>query len=205
MADKKKRAPFVWILFSVITLLVAIALVFGLTNLLVFLGGNNIENDFEGKKYDCILVLGAGLYPDGTPSDMLADRLTVAIDLYKKGVSDTVVLSGDRSDSENYDEVSAMEKYCIERGIPAEAIVKDEVGYSTYESMLNLSRMGKYKSVVVVTQRYHLYRALYIAERMELSAVGADATLSDYSGQGSRSFREFGARTKDFFKVLFKT
>ena len=161
----------------------------------------NIREDFSGQKYDCILVLGAGLRSDGSPSDMLADRLDVAIDLYRKGVSDVILLSGDRS-GEEYDEVSSMTRYCIAFGIPAEAIVEDGKGYSTYESMLNLKNNGEYKSVVVVTQKYHLYRAIYIAEKMGISAHGADAALRIYRGQLFRDVREVAARTKDFFMVM---
>lgn len=182
----------------------AAVIVFGLTNLLVIFGGSHIKDEFEGKTYDCILVLGAGLYPDRTPSDMLADRLDVAIGLYEKGVSKVIVLSGDRSHERDYDEVGAMEKYCLDRGIPQEAIEIDAEGFSTYDSMNNLKRNGKYKNIVIVTQKYHLYRAVYIAEKLEISADGADATLAKYSGQSARGFREFGARTKDFFKVFFK-
>lgn len=163
--------------------------------------GDNIREDFSGEKYDCILVLGAGLRSDGSPSDMLADRLDVAITLYKKGVSNVILLSGDCS-GEDYDEVSSMEQYCLAFGIPSEAILKDGKGYSTYESMLNTKNNGSYEKVLVVTQRYHLYRAMYIAEGMGLTVHGADAALRSYRGQLFREFREIAARTKDFFMVM---
>ena len=201
---KKSKKTFIWVMFSLIALLLSTVIVFGLTNLLILFGGNHIKSDFEGKRYDCILVLGAGLYPDGSPSDMLADRLNVAIDLYEKGVSEVIVLSGDRSEDLNYDEVGAMKKYCLDRGIPAEAIEMDGKGYSTYESITNLKNSGKYKNIVIVTQKYHLYRAIYIAEKLGISADGANSTLKKYSGQGARGIREIGARTKDFFKVFFE-
>ena len=201
---KKRKRPLTWILFSLFLLFMAAVIVFGLTNLLVIFGGSHIKDDFEGKTYDCILVLGAGLYPDGTPSEMLADRLDVAIGLYEKGVSNVILLSGDRSDERNYDEVGAMEKYCLDRGVPAEAIETDGEGFSTYDSINNVKRNGKYKNIVIVTQKYHLYRAVFIAEKLGFSADGADAALKKYSGQSARGFREFGARTKDFFKVFFK-
>ena len=162
----------------------------------------NIREDFGGERYDCILVLGAGLRSDGSPSDMLADRLEVAIKLYEEGVSDVILLSGDCS-GEDYDEVSSMEEYCLVSGIPAEAIVKDGKGYSTYESMLNTKDSGDYDKILVVTQRYHLYRALYIAEKMGLEADGADADVRRYRGQIFREIREVAARTKDFFMVMF--
>lgn len=161
----------------------------------------NICGDFSGQKYDCILVLGAGLRSDGSPSDMLADRLDVAIELYEKGVSKVIILSGDRS-GEDYDEVSSMVRYCLAAGVPEEAIVEDGKGYSTYESIYNTKIDGSYKKILVVTQRYHLYRAMYIAEKMGLEADGADAALRSYRGQLFREVREIAARTKDFFMVM---
>ena len=185
----------------------AVALLFGavcavpiITNAAVCSVGGNIREGFEGERYDCILVLGAGLRSDGSPSDMLADRLDVAIRLYKSGVSDVILLSGDCTD-DTYDEVSSMERYCLAFGIPEEAIVKDGKGYSTYESMLNTKSSGKYKDIVIVTQKYHLYRAIYIAEKMGMSADGADAATRSYRGQLFRELREIAARTKDCFMV----
>ena len=164
-------------------------------------GGAEIVYDGESYgEYDCILVLGAGLRSDGTPSDMLRDRLRGAIELYDMGVSDTVILSGDRS-GEDYDEVSAMRKYCISEGVPEEAIVCDYEGYSTYESMKNVLSDGKYQRVIVVTQKYHLYRALYIAEDMGVEASGFCADYNTYRGQIFREIRELAARVKDFFIV----
>lgn len=171
-------------------------------NLVVISVSDSIRDDFSGEQYDCILVLGAGLRSDGSPSDMLADRLDVAIGLYKDGVSDIILLSGDCS-GEDYDEVSSMEAYCIAFGVPSDAIVKDGRGYSTYESILNTENSGKYEKILVVTQKYHLFRALYIAEKMGLAADGADATLRQYRGQIFREVREVAARTKDFFMVMF--
>ena len=151
--------------------------------------------------YDCILVLGAGLRPDGTPSDMLTDRLKTAIALYERGISDILLLSGDCS-GEDYDEVSAMKSYCLSNGIPEEAIVCDNFGFSTSESVYNAKECG-YGNMVIVTQKYHLHRALHIADRMELDAVGASADVRTYRGQTMRDLREIAARVKDFFAVIF--
>ena len=200
--NAKKILPvFFSVLLTFSILLSALCIVPIACNFTVFGVYKNIRKDFNGKQYDCILVLGAGLRQDGTPSDMLADRLDVAIDLYNAGVSDVILLSGDHS-SFDYDEVTSMENYCLEHDIPGEAIVKDGKGYSTYESMLNLKNEGKYKRIVVVTQRYHLYRAVYIAEKMGFEADGADAALRTYRGQLLRDLREIAARTKDVFMVM---
>ena len=170
-------------------------------NLTVIGVHQNIRDDFSERYYDAILVLGAGLRADGAPSDMLADRLNVAIDLWYEGVSDVIILSGDRS-SFDYDEVSAMAEYCYERGVPQSAIVEDGKGFSTYESVKNLKDEGKYKNIVIVTQKYHLYRAIYLSEKMGISADGADASLRNYRGQFIRDIREIAARTKDVFMIM---
>lgn len=164
-------------------------------------GGRSICRDetvpFDSP-YDCILVLGAGLRDDGSPSDMLADRLKTATELYQTGVSAVVLLSGDRSG--DYDEVSAMAAYCREAGVPEEAIAYDFEGFSTFESLRNAREAG-YRRMILVTQRYHLYRALYIADGLGAEAVGVSASLRSYRGQWFRDAREVFARIKDFCLV----
>lgn len=152
------------------------------------------------KKYDCILVLGAGVRPDGTPSHMLEDRLRGAVALYEAGVSEVVLLSGDNS-GEDYDEVTVMENYCLEHGIPSEAIVRDDIGFSTSESVYNTVRTLGYKNILVVTQEYHLYRAMYMIKRMGAEADGFGTDYREYFLQIKRDIREYFARCKDFVKV----
>lgn len=166
-------------------------------------GGKRIYSvkAMRGSHADCILVLGAGLKPDGSPSDMLRDRLSFACDLWNEGVSDTVLVSGDRA-SESYDEVTAMKNYLLAHGVPEEAILEDPKGYSTSESLKRAKDVFGYENVVVVTQRYHLYRALYIAQKTGLDAKGVNSDPYTYRGQVLRDIREFAARIKDFFKFL---
>ena len=169
----------------------------------VHTGGKQIYTveQMRGSKADCILVLGAGLKPDGSPSDMLRDRLSFACDLWEEGVSDTVLVSGDRA-SESYDEVTAMKNYLLAHGVPEKAILEDPKGYSTSESLKRAKDVFGYENVVVVTQRYHLYRALYIAQKTGLDAKGVNSDPYTYRGQVLRDIREFAARIKDFFKFL---
>ena len=170
---------------------------------IVHTGGKQIYTveQMRGSKADCILVLGAGLKPDGSPSDMLRDRLSFACDLWEEGVSDTVLVSGDRA-SESYDEVTAMKNYLLAHGVPEEAILEDPKGYSTSESLKRAKDVFGYENVVVVTQRYHLYRALYIAQKTGLDAKGVNSDPYTYRGQVLRDMREFAARIKDFFKFI---
>ena len=192
--------------------LLSIAVVIGLIFVLIgacinlyviHTGGKRIYSvkAMRGSHADCILVLGAGLKPDGSPSDMLRDRLYFACDLWKEGVSDTVLVSGDRA-SEAYDEVTAMKNYLLAHGVPEEAILEDPMGYSTSESLKRAKDIFGYENVVVVTQRYHLYRAFYIAQKIGLDAKGVNSDPYTYRGQVLRDIREFAARIKDFFKFL---
>ena len=152
---------------------------------------------------DLILVLGAGLRPDGSPSDMLADRLRVSIILMEKEFCDTVLMSGDNS-GDHYNEVAAMSLFAEEHGVAAENIVTDGKGYSTYESVLRAVNEYGAEKIVIVTQEYHLYRALYIAKTMGLDAYGVSADLRTYRGQMYRDLREHVARFKDFLLTLEK-
>lgn len=152
---------------------------------------------------DCILVLGAGVRDDGSPSLMLSDRLDTAISLYKAGISDRILMSGDHG-REDYDEVNVMKRIAVEAGIPSEAVFMDHAGFSTYDSMYRAGAVFQAEKVVIVTQEYHLYRALYLARALGLNAVGVAAPGDDYPGQTYRELREFVARGKDFANGILK-
>jgi vancomycin permeability regulator SanA len=150
--------------------------------------------------YDCIAVLGAGLDPDGTPSPMLAARLDAAVALYDAGAADVVLMTGDNSRAD-YDEVGAMQRYAIAAGVPAGAIVRDHAGFSTYESMYRLRDVFGARRVVVVTQQYHLYRAVFDGVRLGLDVDGVAAVLPTRRGQRAREVREVMASAKDVVYV----
>lgn len=152
---------------------------------------------------DLILVLGAGLRSDGSPSDMLADRLRVSVALMEKDFCSTVLMSGDNS-GENYNEVAAMSKFAAELGVSTESIVTDGEGFSTYESVSRAINEYGAKKIVIVTQEYHLYRALYVAKALGADAYGVSADLNTYRGQAYRDLREHLARFKDFFITIEK-
>jgi vancomycin permeability regulator SanA len=147
---------------------------------------------------DCILVLGAGVRADGTPSDMLRDRILRGVALYKAGCAPLVMMSGDSQHPDSYDEVGVMRQYAIDAGVPAEAILIDPAGLSTADSMKNLAGTDEYRTVIIVSQTYHLYRAVFLADRYGLDAVGASADYHTYFGQTYRNLREIAARCKDF-------
>jgi vancomycin permeability regulator SanA len=152
---------------------------------------------------DCILILGAGVYANGIPSAMLEDRLIKGIELYKSGTSDRLLMSGDHG-RKDYDEVNVMKQYAIDKGVPSENIFMDHAGFSTYESLYRARDIFEAKKVIIVTQKYHLSRALYVAENLGLEAYGVASDPRQYAGQNYREIREILARIKDFFYVLAK-
>lgn len=154
------------------------------------------------KNIDCIIILGAVIWGD-KPSPMLEDRLKEGILLYNNEVSDKIIMSGDHG-REEYDEVNTMKKYAIENGIPSENIFMDHAGFSSYESIYRAKEIFNAKKVVIVTQKYHLYRALYIANQLGLEAYGVGADPRQYVGAIYREAREILARNKDFIKCIFK-
>ena len=158
------------------------------------------SDDFSG--FDCVLVLGAGVREDGTPSLMLADRLNTGIEIYKNGMVSKLIMSGDHG-TEDYDEVNVMKAYATERGVKSEDVFMDHAGFSTYESIYRARDIFEAKKIVIVTQSYHLYRALYIAEKLGVDAVGVSADTISYGGQTYRNFRELAAYGKDFLYCLF--
>lgn len=151
---------------------------------------------------DGILVLGASVLPDGTPSDMLADRLEVACDLYLAGAGDRIIVSGSRQ--EGYDEPAGMRDYCMRLGVPSDAILLDPNGYDTYASVYNARYDFDLDSVIVVTQAYHLYRALATAKGYGMEAYGVAADKGDYDDQRFYSVREVFSRTVDCLMTLFR-
>ena len=155
------------------------------------------------EPFDCILVLGAGVRADGTPSHMLEDRLEIGIEMYFAGASDRLLMSGDHM-SPDYNEVGVMKSHAISAGVPAEVIFLDHAGLSTYESIWRAKEIFGAEKVILVTQKYHLYRALYIAQALDVEAYGVGADYHTYAGQSMRECREILARCKDFATAVFK-
>lgn len=152
---------------------------------------------------DCILVLGCAVKDDGRPSDMLHDRLRRGVALYDSGAAPKLLMSGDHGRKE-YDEVAAMKQFAIDAGIASSDIFMDHAGFSTYESIYRAKEIFQADKVVIVTQEYHLYRALYIADRLGVEAYGVGADYHTYIGQTMRDLREVLARVKDFATCIFK-
>ena len=147
---------------------------------------------------DCILVLGCHVR-----SQYLADRLTVAFGLYDMDASTKLLMTGDHG-REVYDEVNYMLGKAEEHGIDRKDVFTDHAGFSTYESIYRAKEIFGAERVIIVTQEYHLYRALYLAEKLGIEAYGVSASLHGYGSQDYQDFRESLARVKDFFYALVK-
>ncbi len=161
-----------------------------------------LDMDNAGEGYDCVLVLGCGVWGD-KPSHMLEDRLLVGIELCKNGASEKLLMSGDHGRDE-YDEVNVMKKFATDRGLESEDVFMDHAGFSTYESMYRARDIFKAKKVLIVTQEYHLYRAIYVARKLGLEAYGVTSDLRDYGGQIFRDIREILARNKDLIYTIIQ-
>lgn len=149
-------------------------------------------------KADAVLVLGAYVFPDGTTSSMLTDRLTVGYEVYQKGKAPKILVSGDHG-RKDYDEVNAMKGFLKDKGVPGQDVFMDHAGFSTYESIYRARDIFQVKKVIIVTQGYHLMRAVFVARSLGLEAYGIPSDRHDY-GQAMTMYqlREVAARNKDF-------
>ena len=172
-------------------------------------------NDPVNDPADYIIVLGASVV-NGEPSNILYERLDKAAEVYNKGMGKKILVTGDSKNTEddnpldNYDETGPMKKYLIERwSIPEENIVVDKYGLCTYDSMrraLSLVPAGKNPvelRVIVVTQKYHLFRAVYDAKECGFDAYGFEAEISDEDHKVYNEMRELLGRVKDAAFNLF--
>ena len=207
MTRNGKRTLGIKILFRLALIAVAAALILTVvSNTAVCLSTRDrirsVEDSMRDTGYDCIIVLGCAVWGD-EPSKLLSGRLDAAIALYRAGVAPKLLMSGDHG-RKDYDEVSAMRKYAMEQGVPSEDIFMDHAGFSTYETMYRARDIFGIERAVIVTQEYHLYRALYDAAALGMEVTGTAAGGQELSGQRQREAREILARTKDFIWCVFK-
>lgn len=179
---------------------------FAVTNGIVVLGtsGRIVSPDEAAalENVDCILVLGCRVYSN-EPSPMLNDRVLQGVELFKLGASDTLFMTGDSRDR-YYDEMGTMSRLAQENGVPENNILTDRYGLSTYDSIYRAAKIFGFKRIVIVTQEYHLYRALYIAKQLGIEAYGVASDPREYSGQINRDIRELAARSKDFLYCIIR-
>ena len=150
-----------------------------------------------------ILVLGASVHPDKTPSPILRDRLDSAVALYRAQPDATIIVSGDGREA-HYNEPAAMRQYLLQHGIPDQRILADERGYTTYASMYHLAHRYHVKQCIIVSQKFHLARAISTGTLLGVSCVGLSADTGAYDKAQLYEMREIPARTKDIFQALVR-
>lgn len=186
---------------SLLTVILITFVIFLMNFFVVLSVRNRVLYDKEYKNLSdvqCIIVLGAGIRTD-KPSPLLRDRLDKAIELYFDGAAPKIIMSGDHG-KENHDEVNVMKDYAIEKGVPSEDIFMDHAGFSTYDTMYRAKNVFGVKKAILVTQKYHIFRSLYIANQMGIDAYGVPTLVKRKNGV-FREIREVLARGKDLIKT----
>lgn len=153
------------------------------------------------KEAQAALVLGASVKPNKEMSDVFRDRVDTAIKLYNEKKVSKIIISGDHG-KKYYDEVSAAKKYILEKNIPPEDVFLDHAGFDTYDSVYRAKYIFKAQSIVIVTQDFHLPRAIFIARRLGHNVQGLSADLHSYSGINFMRNREIFANVKAYFDIL---
>lgn len=206
--NKQKRKRILIRIIAALALLglLGAGIVFGINGYVIHTSSEYIlspESAAQLTDVDCILVLGCKVHSNGTPSAMLEDRLRRSVALFHAGAAPKLLMSGDHGTT-SYNEVRSMKQYAIDNGIASSDIFMDHAGFSTYESMYRAKEIFQVKKVLIVTQEYHLYRAIYVARSLGLDAYGVSADYRGYSGQAARDIREILARNKDALTSLFQ-
>lgn len=168
------------------------------SNALVLLGARDEISDrpAQAPQAQVAIVLGARVQPDGKMSAMLADRVSTGARLYLTGKVDKVLASGDHG-TRGYDEVNAMRRGLLDAGVPDRDIFTDHAGFDTWSSMVRAQKVFGVESALVVTQGFHLPRAVWLGKRAGLDVHGVSSDLRGYGRQNSRSsVREWLARPK---------
>ena len=203
--DKTKSILLICLVAAVILGVLTVALLLGINSWVKSSVRNYILTEEQAAQLtnmDCILVLGCKVGADGTLSHMLEDRLRQGVALYDLGAAPKLLMSGDHGTAE-YDEVDAMKRYAVDAGIASQDVFMDHAGFSTYESVYRAKEVFQARRVIIVTQEYHLYRALMVAREMGLEAYGVAVNYRTYVGQTARDIREILARVKDFGMTIF--
>lgn len=197
LVSVKKRLKQV-ILISVLLFILASTSMLVINQTVESVGTKYIVDSNQVPNADAILVLGAYVFPNGTVSTMLNDRLTAGYELYEQGKAPKLIVSGDHG-RKDYDEVNSMKSFLKDKGVPNQDVFMDHAGFSTYESVYRARDIFKVQKLIIVTQEYHLLRAVYVARALGMEAYGVAADRRDY-GQAMKMYklREIAARNKDF-------
>ena len=194
---RKKPSIFKVILTCISLLAAAVVLAVGVLNAVVIgTTADNLREFSSGEGYEVAVVFGAKVHEGGALSAMLEDRMKEAVALYHVGKVQKILVSGDGRGQ--WSETKHMKAYAISCGVAEEDIIEDGEGYSTLETVTRAKELFGIEKCVLVTQKYHLYRAMYAAESLGMDVVGANSDPRKYYGQFYREIREVLARVKDF-------
>lgn len=161
------------------------------------------DSAIELNDIDCIIVLGAGIRPDGTMSAVLEERVRIGAELYISNVSDRILVSGDHS-REDYNEVGAMKDYLVSLNIDPNIVFTDHAGFDTYDTMYRARDIFLAKRVLIVTQTFHMSRAIFIARELGLEAYGVVSDAENRYFRLKTEIREIFGRAKYVFDALFE-
>lgn len=186
--------------FLTAILVIAAALCVSVNSLIEQYGSNYIVPSDRLPQVDAIIIPGAKINADNTPSQSLKNRLDQGYELYQKGYSDKILVSGDHS-SPYYNEVEVMLNYLEDLGVPGRDIFVDHSGFDTYDTMYRAANVYEVSNAIVVSQHYHTVRAVYIGHQLGIHTYGVDAAESETANAKWMNLREYGARLKAFFQA----
>jgi vancomycin permeability regulator SanA len=200
VARNRFPRPLRTVIVSLLVLLLAVLLgIFAVDGRVTRLGGAHLVSLDEAPASECVIVLGAAVFPNGQPSQMLRDRLDVALQLYQSGKTDRILVSGDNG-SVDYNEVRVMKNYLVAQGVPEAHVFMDHAGFDTYSTMYRARDVFLVRKALVVTQEFHLLRALYIGDRLGLEVAGVASDPRVYDRADYYRLREYLARVKAFIE-----
>ncbi len=187
--------------FITAILVIAIALCISVNSLIEQYGNNYIVSEKNAPHVDAIIIPGAKVNIDGTPSSSLKNRLDKGFDLYKQGCAKKILLSGDHT-SDYYDEVNVMREYLEMKGVAPQDIFLDHAGIDTYHTMYRANKLFEISNAIVVSQHYHNVRAIYIGRQLGITVLAVNAADTDNVATTKKmDIREYGARFKAFIQA----
>lgn len=192
---------------------ILLLLIFIIPIAFVFIANNSIEKNAEGKTFSNAskikknkvgLVLGTSkILKNGRINLYFKYRINATVELYNKGKIDFVLVSGDNG-NKNYDEPTDFKNELIKKGIPENRIFLDYAGFRTLDSVIRAKEIFEQTSITVISQKFHNERAIYLAEKNGISAIGFNARDVSRKYGLKTQIREYFARAKAYFDILFK-
>ncbi len=191
------------IIYISVILFIALLLFIGAVNFYINQFSENICKE-DSKIRPAALVLGARVWNNGDLSSIFKDRVKTAIKLYEENKVKKILVSGDHG-QKDYDEVNAAKDFLLENGVEPKDIFLDHAGFDTYDSLYRARDIFQINSLIIVTQNFHLPRALYLADNLGLEACGTSADLQKYVGEKARERREQLANIKAWLNIFFNS